>query len=276
MATYHSEDYTREELMSIEASRFIKSTDTVILGTGLPLVAAIFAQKTHAPGVNFVVESGSIDPILPFAPFTVADPIIGHMAVRTGSLRDILGCLVQRGLVDIGFLGGAEIDQFGNINSTCIGDPRRPKVRLPGSGGANCIASCVPKILIISPHEKRRFPPRVQFITSPGYIDGPDGRIKAGLEITKPEIIVVTDLCVMEIEPSTGTLGVTKLMPGITMDRVYENTGFRPAVSGHVGTVKPPTDEEVRILREEVDPERIYLRVSHPTGNVVNESSKRI
>lgn len=265
MERRYSEDYTREELMSIEASRFIKGTDTVILGTGLPLVAAIFAQKTHAPGVNFVVESGSIDPILPSAPFTVADPTIGHMAVKTGSLRDVLGCLVQRGFVDIGFLGGAEIDQFGNINSTCIGDPRRPKVRLPGSGGANCIASCVPKILIISPHEKRRFPPRVQFITSPGYIDGPDGREKAGLKVTKPEIIVVTDLCVMEIDPSTGKLGVTKLMPGITVDQVYESTGFRPAVSGDMGAVESPTEEEVRILREEVDPKRIYLKESPAT-----------
>ncbi len=262
MQRRYSEDYTREELMSIEASRFIKSTDTVILGTGLPLVAAIFAQKTHAPSVNFVVESGSIDPILPSAPFTVADPTIGHMAVKTGSLRDVLGCLVQRGLVDLGFLGGAEIDQFGNINSTCLGDPRRPKVRLPGSGGANCIASCVPKILIISLHEKRRFPSRVQFITSPGYIDGPEGRKEAGLKITKPQIIVVTDLCVMEIDPSTGTLRVTKLMPGITMDHVYENTGFRPAVSEDMGAVEPPTEEEIRILREEVDPRRIYLKAS--------------
>ena len=257
----YSEDYTREELMSIEASRFIKNTDTVVLGTGLPMVAAIFAQKTHAPGVNFVVESGSIDPILPSAPFTVADPIICHMAVRTGGLRDVLGCLVQRGLVDIGFLGGAEIDQFGNINSTYIRDPRRPKVRLPGSCGANCIASCVPKVLIISLHERRRFPPRVQFITSPGYIDGPDGRKKAGLKVDKPEIVVVTDLCVMEIDPSTGRLKVTKLMPGITMDQVYENTGFGPAVSKHIGVVEPPTKEEVRVLREEVDPKRIYLKV---------------
>lgn len=260
MEKQYSDNYTREELMAIEASRFIKSTDTVILGTGLPVVAAIFAQKTHARDVNFVVESGSIDPILPFVPFTVADPIIGHMAVKTGSLREVLGCLVQRGLVDIGFLGGAEIDQFGNINSTCIGDPQSPKVRFPGSGGANCIASCVPKILIISLHEKRRFPARVQFITSPGYIDGPDGRKKAGLKVTKPEIIVVTDLCVMDIDPSTGRLKVTKLMPGITVDQVYQNTRFRPAVSEHMGVVEPPTEDEVRILREEVDPKRVYLK----------------
>ena len=262
MEKRYSEDYTREELMAIEAGRFIKSTDTVILGTGLPMVAAIFAQKTHAAGVNFVVESGSIDPILPFAPFTVADPIIGHRAVKTGSLREVLGCLVQRGLVDMGFLGGAEIDQFGNINSTYLGDPRSPKVRFPGSGGANCIASCVPKILIITQHERRRFPAQVQFITSPGYIDGPDGRKKAGLKIAKPEIIVVTDLCVMEIDCSTGRLRVTKLMPGITVDHVYENTGFRPALSEHVVVVEPPTEEEVRILREEVDPRRVYLKNS--------------
>ncbi len=260
MEKQYSDNYTREELMAIEASRFIKSTDTVILGTGLPMVAAIFAQKTHARGINFVVESGSIDPILPSVPFTVADPIIGYRAIKTGSLREVLGCLVQRGLVDIGFLGGAEIDQFGNINSTCIGDPQNPKVRFPGSGGANCIASCVPKILIITQHEKRRFPAKVQFITSPGYIDGPDGRKKAGLKVTKPEIIVVTDLCVMDIDASTGRLKVTKLMPGITVDQVYQNTRFRPAVLEHMGVVEPPTEDEVRILREEVDPKRVYLK----------------
>jgi acyl CoA:acetate/3-ketoacid CoA transferase beta subunit len=264
MEKHYSEDYTREELMGIEASRFIKNTDTVILGTGLPMVAAIFAQKTHAPDVNFVVESGSIDPILPSAPFTVADPIIGNMAVKTGSLREVLGCLVQRGLVDIGFLGGAEIDQFGNINSTYIGDPQSPKMRFPGSGGANCIASCVPKILIISVHEKRRFPAKVQFITSPGYIDGPDGRKKAGLKMTKPDIIVVTDLCVMQINPDTGRLELTKLMPEVTVDKVYENTGFKPKLREEIEEVELPAEGELMILRDEVDPNHIYLK--DPSG----------
>jgi len=259
MEKQYSENYTREELMVIEASRFIKSTDTVILGTGLPMVAAIFAQKTHAPDVNFVVESGSIDPILPSAPLTVADPIIGHMAVKTGSLREVLGCLVQRGLVDIGFLGGAEIDQFGNINSTYIGDPKSPKVRFPGSGGANCIASCVPKILIISLHERRRFPARVQFITSPGYIDGPDGRKKAGLRMAKPDIIVVTDLCVMQINPNTGRLELTKLMPDVTVDKIYENTGFEPKLREKMKVVELATEGELKILRDEVDPNHIYI-----------------
>jgi glutaconate CoA-transferase subunit B len=257
---HYSEDYTGEELMAIEASRFIKSSDTVILGTGLPMVAAIFAQKTHAAGVNFVVESGSIDPILPFAPFTVADPIIGHMAVKTGTLREVLGCLVQRGLVDVGFLGGAEIDQFGNINSTYIGDPQSPKVRFPGSGGANCIASCVPKILIITQHEKRRFPAKVQFITSPGYIDGPDGRKEAGLKIVKPDIIVVTELCVMQINPDTGRLELKKLMPDVTIDEVYENMGFEPELREEMGEAELPTEAELTVLREEVDPNHIYLK----------------
>lgn len=260
MEQHYSENYTSDELMVIEASRFISNTDTVILGTGLPMVAAIFAQKAHAPEVNFVVESGSIDPILPFAPFTVADPIIGHMAVKTGSLKDVLCCLVQRGLVDIGFLGGAEIDQFGNINSTYIGDPRNPQVRFPGSGGANCIASCVPKILIIAPHEKRRFPTRVQFITSPGYIDGPDGRKKAGLMMDQPDIIVITDLCVMQINPGTGMLELAKLMPEVTRDDVYNNTGFEPKPRPGIKVVEPPTEGELDILRNKVDPNRIYIK----------------
>jgi glutaconate CoA-transferase, subunit B len=265
MEKHYSEHYTSDELMVIEASRFIGNTDTVILGTGLPMVAAIFAQKTHAPEVNFVVESGSIDPILPFAPFTVADPIIGNKAVKTGSLREVLGCLVQRGVVDIGFLGGAEIDQFGNINSTYIGNPQSPKVRLPGSGGANCIASCVPKILIITPHEKRRFPSRVQFITSPGYIDGPDGRKKAGLMVAQPDIIVITDLCVMQINPATGRLELAKVMPGVKLDNVYENTGFKPKQRKDMGLVELPNEAKLAILRNEIDPNHIYLK-EHSEG----------
>jgi len=258
----YTRDYTNEELMVIEASRYIKNVDTVVIGTGLPIAASMFAQKTHAPRVNFVIESGPMDPVLDSVPISVTDTNICRMTVKLGTKREVLGCLVQRGLVDIGFLGGAQIDQFANINSTCIGDPRHPRIRFPGSGGANCIASCVPKILIIVKHEKRRFPVKCDFITSPGYIDGPDGRKKAGLKVTKPEIIVVTDLSVMEIDPSTGRLKVNKLMPGITVDQVYENTGFKPAVSEHMGEVEPPTEEEVRILREEVDPKRAYLKDS--------------
>ena len=189
-------------------------------------------------------------------------------AVRLGTTREVLGCLLQRGLVDIGFLGGAQIDQYGNINSTYIGDPSNPKVRFPGSGGANGIASNVNKILIIAQHEKRRFPPKCDYITSPGYIDGPDGRKRAGLRTEKPEIIVVTNLCVMQADPSTGKLVLKKLMPGVTAKEVYENTEFAPRIAEEVEAVEPPTEKELKTLRHEVDPEREYLK-NRPGGKAL-------
>ena len=255
----YAKEYTSEELMVIEASRYIADEDTVVVGTGLPMIASMFAQKAHAPNVNLLIESGVIDPIFTSVPISVTDPRMMTRAAKLGATREVLGSMLQRGLVDIGFLGGAQIDQFANINSTYIGNPDSPKVRLPGSGGANGIASNVDKILIIVQHEKRRFPERCDYITSPGYIDGSEGRKRAGLRTEKPDIIVVTNLCVMRVDPSTGRLVVVKLMPGVTKEEVLENTAFVPKIAEGVKFVEPPANEELRILRDEVDPEREYL-----------------
>jgi glutaconate CoA-transferase subunit B len=262
----YSNDYSSDELMIIEASRYISDTDTVVVGTGLPMVSAMFAQKTHAPHVSFVIESGPVDPVFDKVPISVTDPSIMNRAVKLGAKREVLGCLVQRGLVDIGFLGGAQIDQYGNINSTYIGTPEKPKTRFPGSGGANDIASSVPKILIITRHEKRRFPSKVDFITSPGYIDGANGRTKNFMKVNQPDIILITDLAVMEIDKSKGKMVITKLMPGVTVEKVKENTGFIPEVASKVDQVELPTDEELKVLREEVDKEGVYLKDSLKAG----------
>ncbi len=255
-----STTYNSEELMVIEASRYVGDGDTVVVGTGLPMIASMFAQKTHAPDVNLLIESGAMDPILTSVPISVTDPTMMVGSAKLGTTREVLGSMLQRGLVDIGFLGGAQIDQFGNINSTYLGDPANPKVRFPGSGGANGIASNVDKILIVVNHEKRRFLVKCDYITSPGYIDGPDGRRKAGLRTEKPEIIVVTDLCVMQADLATGKLELKKLMPGVAEDTVYENTGFSPKKATTLETVEPPTAEQLRVLRQEVDPKGVYLK----------------
>jgi glutaconate CoA-transferase subunit B len=262
MNKVYAQDYSSDELMIIEASRYIGDTDTVVVGTGLPMASAMFAQRVHAPNVSFVVESGPIDPIFPSVPISVTDPGIMNRAVKLGGTRDVLGCMLQRGLVDIGFLGGAQIDQYGNINSSYMGSPENPKVRFPGSGGANDIASHVPKILILTGHEKRRFPPKVDFITTPGYIDGPDGRTRHFLKVNKPEMILITDLAVMEMDKDKGRWKITKLMPGVTVEKVMENTGFVPGVAERLATVEPPTEEDLRVLREEVDPKGVYLKKS--------------
>lgn len=263
MNKMYAQDYSSDELMIIEASRYIQDTDTVVVGTGLPMASAMYAQRAHAPNVSFVIESGPIDPVFQSAPISVTDPGIMNRCVKMGGTRDVLGCMLQRGLVDVGFLGGAQIDQYGNINSTYMGSPENPKVRFPGSGGANDIASNVPKILIITGHEKRRFPPNVDYITTPGYIDGPDGRTRHFLKVNKPDMILITDLAVMEIDKTKGRWEITKLMPGVTVEKVMENTGFIPGVAERVIAVEPPTEEDLRILRDEVDPKGVYLKRSH-------------
>lgn len=252
--------FSPDELMVIEASRYIEDYEVVFSGTGLPLVSTMFAQKTHAPHLCYVVETGPIAPLVLPTPLSVSDSRAQHRAVRLGSLRDVLGCLMQRGLADVGFLGGAEIDQYGNINSTVMGDYQKPRIRFPGSGGANDIASHSRKIMIITRHEKRRFPEKCDFITSPGYISGPEERERVGLTSKRPVIRVITDLTVMETNPATGRFQISKLMPGVSVDWVMAETGFKPEVAEKVEEVKAPSEADLRVLREEIDPYEFYIK----------------
>ena len=253
-------NYSLDELMVVEASRYINDGDTVMVGTGMPMVASLFAQKNHAPQMCYIVETGPVAPEVIPTPISVSDPRVMYRAVRLGSLLDALGGVLQRGLADVAFLGGAQIDQFANVNSTVIGDYERPKVRFPGSGGANDLASHAPRILIITRHERRRFPERCDYITSPGYLDGPDARKVAGLPVPYPQISVITDLCVMEIDRSTGTLGVARLAPGVGFEKVQENTGFDLIRPSKIPEIEPPSGEIVKLLRREVDPGGVYLK----------------
>lgn len=252
--------FSLEELMVIESARYIEDYEYVFAGTGMPLVATMFAQKTVAPNMCYIVETGPIAPLVLPTPLSVSDSRAQHKAVRLGSLREVLGCLLQRGKVDVGFLGGAQIDKYGNINSTVIGDYNKPKVRFPGSGGANDIASHAKKIIIITKHEKRRFPEKVDFITSPGYLDGPDARAKIGLSSKKPIIRMITNLAVMETNLDTGRFELTKLQPGATLETVREATGFEFELSHKIDAVDPPSKTELRILRDEVDPFGLYFK----------------
>lgn len=260
--------YEKRELMVIEASKYINDGEIVFAGVGLPVMASTLAQKTHAPNITLVVESGVIDPQLKLVPLSIADVRITRKAAMLGSLRGVLGCILQRGMVDVGFLGGAQIDQYANLNSTVIGDYYKPKVRFPGSGGANPIASHAKRLLIITPHQQRRFVKKCDYITSPGYIDGLYGRKNAGLRKWNPIITVITDLCVMDIDstlyryqgsPGSGQLRLAKLMPGTTIEQVVENTGFELIMASRVDVVDLPTESELSLLRE-MDPERIYFQ----------------
>lgn len=254
--TYAASSTTARELVVFEGARQIGNADTAIVGTGLPLLAGLLAQRTHAPDARLVIESGVIFPQVKPTPLSVVDPRIMHNASKLGSLVEALGGLVQRGFVDTGFLGGAQIDETGNINSTWIrrGDGR---VRLPGSGGANDIASHCRKVVILTDHELRRFPVRCDYVTSPGFLGGVGGRARAGLRPL--DIKVVTNLCVMEADDSTGRLAVTALMPGATVEEVLENTGFRPEIADDLDIVAPPSDQALTLLRSELDPEARYF-----------------
>lgn len=238
------------EILVAEGARQIRDGDLVIVGTGLPLLAATLAQRTHAPDAKLVIESGVIFPKVVPTPVSVVDPRLMHGASRHGSLFEALGGLVQRGLVRTGFLGGAQVDEFANINSTWVSGKR-----LPGSGGANDIASHCAQVVILTNHEKRRFPARCDYVTSPGFLGGPGERAKVGLGPL--HVKVVTDLCVMEA--SDSALVVTALMPGATAEAVLENTGFVPKFRDVLDIVVPPDPEELRLLREEIDPACVYF-----------------
>ncbi len=250
--------YTRQELMIIEAARRLHDGDIVFVGTGLPLLATTLAQRRHAPNVVMVIESGVIAPLVRPTPISVSDPKVMHRAVKLGTLREVLGSLLQRGLVDVGFLGGAQIDRYANINSTLIARAGGFR-RLPGSGGANDMASHCRRLLIVTQHEKRRFPERCDYVTSPGFLDGPGGRERVGLN-PQFAVTVVTDLAVMASDPQTCALGITELMPGITVDDVIAQTGFTPGIAPHLRDVAPPAPEDLKVLRDELDPERVYLK----------------
>lgn len=253
-------EFSSQEMMVVAASKFIDDYETIFVGTGMPIIAALLAQKTHAPHIGFIVETGPMAPEVIPTPLSVSDPRVMYRAVKHGSLLDVLGGLMQRGIADTGFLGGAQIDEFGNINSTMIGaDYYKPDIRLPGSGGACDIASHAKKLMIIMKHKKERFPERCDYITSPGYIDGPDGRAKIGLKSAYPTIIVVTNLTVMQINPETGKLEVTMLMPGVSYEDVLANTGFKPVLSQNVTTPEKPKEFELDLLRNVLDPNGYYI-----------------
>ena len=252
------DECTRNETMIVAAARQIREGEVTIVGTGLPMAATALAMHTHAPNLNYIVETGIGDLMPVHASLSVADTrLLG--AAKPSFVRNILealGFLVQRGLADLGFLGGAQIDMYGNLNATCVGDYAKPKKRFPGSGGANPIASCAKRVLIIIRHEKRRFLERVEYITSPGHLQGGDSRQAAGLRGGGPDR-VITDMGIMDFEPESKRMRVISLHPGITREKIQEATGFPLLFAPEVAVTPPPSPEELNILRTKIG--RVYL-----------------
>jgi glutaconate CoA-transferase subunit B len=251
-------DYSASELMTINAARLLRDGDVVFVGVGLPNLACNLARRTHAPNLLMIYEAGVIGAQPARLPLSIGDPTLVSGALAVCSMYDIFGFYLQRGNVDVGFLGGAQIDRFGNINATVIGDYSHPKVRLPGSGGSMEIAAWANRCYILTPHQKRRFPEKVDFRTSAGFLNGKAERDAANLRGQGPQA-VVTDLGILEPD-ETGELVLTALHPGKSLDQAKENTGWDLRSAPRIRTTKPPTADELHILRSELDPAGIYLK----------------
>jgi glutaconate CoA-transferase subunit B len=252
-------DYTLREMMAVAAARQIEDGDIVFCGTGISMLAAMAAKHISAPQSVIFFETGAIDSRLEEVPMAVADPRVMLWTSVNGSLADSFATMQNRftGRRVVGIMGAAQIDCYGNLNSTVIGDYRSPKVRFSGSGGACDVASFVKRTIIFMQHEKRKFVDKVDYLTSPGWLDGPDGRRRAGLADGGPES-VITNLAVMGFDEQTRRMYLQGTYPGIEPEQVLENTGFEVDAS-RCRPLDPPTEKELQILREVCDPQRLIL-----------------
>ena len=248
--------YTAAELLAVMSGRLLKDGQTVFAGVGIPLLAVTLAQRLHAPGITILFEGGTLGPfIVPGElPPTTNEQRCTQQANMLLSITDVL-LLLQRGYVDIGFMGGAQIDRYGNLNSSFIGDSKHPKVRLPGTGGGNDISSLTQMIVAIR-HEKHRFVEKVDFITSPGFLSGGSTRHDAGL-ISGGMYRVVTDLAILGFDEKTKSMKVEALHPGVTVEEIRDNTGFDILIDEDMKLTDAPTDEELSVLRH-LDPDQLY------------------
>ena len=250
--------WTTRQMMAVALARQIEDGKTYIIGTGLPLIGATLAKNTHAPHAHFVFETGLFEGKPCEVPTSVSDLRINRQSAVLWPQYRYFGFLTvyaQRGKIDAGFLGGAQIDPYGNLNSTCIGSYDTPQTRFSGSGGANGIASYCDTIIIMK-HELRRFVEHVDYITSPGWLSGPDGRDKAGLIPDKGPRAVITDLGILYFDASTRRMYLAEYFPGVHPETVQEHTGFMLDISRAVESL-PPSSESIRVLSEQVDPLRL-------------------
>jgi glutaconate CoA-transferase subunit B len=253
---HKSQCHTAAELLTILSARQLNDGQVVFAGVGIPLLAATLAQRLRAPGLTILFEGGVIGAFIEpgrLPPSTNDQRCTKRANMVLGSADVLL--LLQRGYVDVGFMGGAQIDQYGNLNSSFIGDPAYPKTRLPGTGGGNDISSLTAMIVAMK-HEKRRFVETVDFVTSPGWLRGATSRHDSGLR-TGGMFRVVTDLAVFGFDETTRRMKAIALNPGVTQEQVQDNTGFTLEFESGTGVTAPPTEHELAVLRE-LDPERLY------------------
>jgi glutaconate CoA-transferase subunit B len=249
-------DYSSFELMAVTGARELRDGEIVAVGLGLPVVASFLAKRTHAPNLTILLELGVVDPEPIDIGSGLSDPRFWYRAKMHTSFADMLGMVLHKGLVDVGFLGGLEVDAYGNLNTTLLGDPKGKFRRFTGSGGGNDLASCARRTVIIIRHDVRKLKETVSFITSPGYLRGVGDREKAGLAGGPARVI--TDKAVFGFDPETKRMRLEAIHPNTTLEEVLSNMAFQPVVPSHVPETEPPTAEQLRLIREEIDPDKLY------------------
>jgi glutaconate CoA-transferase, subunit B len=252
------EDVTANELLAVMGARELEDNQTVFTGVGAPMMASVLAQRLHAPRLTMVIEGGIVGPQWRpgWLPISTNEMRAAYHAQMLPGITDAF-LMAQRGFLDVGFIGGAQIDQWGNLNTSAIGGYDRPKVRLPGSGGANDIISLCRSVIILTVHEKRRFIPKVDFITSPGHVAGGDSRERSGLLFGGVKRVITT-LGLFDFEPQSRRMRLESVHPGVTVEQVRDLTPFDLLVADSVKTTTLPTPNELGILRW-LDPERQFI-----------------
>jgi glutaconate CoA-transferase, subunit B len=243
--------------MIAAAARYVRNAEHAFAGLGLPLLAASVAKRVHAPNATLTMELGAIGFRIERMPFSICDSELSRHAGMVTGLIGVLGMVLQRGQIDVAMLPAAQIDQYGNVNSSFIGDCRRPRVRLPGSGGANDAASLAGRTVIIMEQDRRKFVDRVDFITSPGHLKGRESRRAAGLRGSGPQA-VVTDMGVFEFDPIDREMYLRSVHPGVSIQAVLERTGFQVRVPASVHETPAPTDAELTAMRA-IDPDGVFI-----------------
>ena len=241
-------DYTTNEMMTIAAARALRNEDVCFVGIGMPSAASNLARLTHAPGITLIYESGTIATKPDVLPLSIGDSELCETALTTVSVPEMFRYWLQGGRMTIGFLGGAQIDKFANLNTTVVGPYDKPKVRLPGGGGAPEIATSCGEIFIIMAQGKRSFVDKLDFITSLGHGEGGDHRTRLGLKNKGPTKLV-TDLCILEPDAASKEMTVVSIHPGVTREKIQENTGWPVRFADRVAETPAPTLHEIEILR---------------------------
>jgi len=259
MATETATDYTLNELMTVLAAREIRDGDVVFVGIGLPNLACNLARHTHAPNMCLIYESGAVGAVPDRVPPSIGDPALVTGSLMVASMQDVFQAMLQNGKIQVGFLGGAQIDRYGNINTTVVGDYAKPKVRLPGSGGACEIAIHAQRVLLIAKLDKRAFPEKVDFITSPGSFSKGKKRAEWGHPGRGP-VKCITNMGILEPDAESGEMVLTAIYPGVTIDQVRANVGWTLKTKDPLAGVALPTAQEIKLLREKLDPKKLHIK----------------